>query len=214
MPIRILLADDHGVLRAGLKALLDADDEFQVVAEAWEGDMVLRLAAKLQPDIVLLDLNMPGPGNFEVMRKIIETAPNSKVLVLTAYEEHGMVKEVLKAGASGYIIKRAVESELLNAIRSVHRGDVYVHPFMMRALLAPPIQEPAPQKKRGGVSLTPREVEVLKFIARGYTNRQVADSLKLSVRTVESHRANLMGKLDLQTRVELVRYASEHNLLD
>jgi two-component system response regulator NreC len=215
MPIRILLADDHGVLRAGLKALLDADDEFHVVAEAWEGDQVLRLAAKLQPDVVLLDLNMPGPGNIEVTRRIVETAPQSRVLILTAYEESGMVREVLKAGAAGYIIKRAVESELLNAIRAVCRGEVYVHPFMMRALLAPaPVQEPSPKKKRGGTSLTPRELEVLRFIARGYTNRQIGESLKLSVRTVESHRANLMGKLGLQTRVELVRYAAEHDLLE
>ena len=214
MPIRILLADDHGVLRAGLKALLDADDEFHVVAEAWEGDQVLRLAAKLKPDIVLLDLNMPGPGNIEVTRRIVETAPKSRVLILTAHEENGTVREVLKAGASGYIIKRAVESELLNAIRAVQRGEVYVHPFMMRALLDPPAQKPAPEKKRSETPLTPREVEVLRLIARGYTNRQIGETLKLSVRTVESHRANLMGKLGLQTRVQLVRYATEHKLFE
>jgi two-component system response regulator NreC len=214
MPIRILLADDHGVLRAGLKALLDSDEEFHVAAEAWDGDQVLRLAAKLQPDIVLLDLNMPGPGNIEVTRRIVEAAPNSRVLILTAHEENGTVREVIKAGASGYIIKRAVESELLNAIRAVHRGEVYVHPFMMRALLDPPAQKPAPEKKQSETPLTPREVEVLRLIARGYTNRQIGENLKLSVRTVESHRANLMGKLDLQTRVQLVRYATEHKLLE
>ncbi len=214
MPIRILVADDHGVLRAGLKALLNADDEFHVVAEAWDEDQALHLAAKLQPDIVLLDLNMPGPGNFELTRRIIESAPKSKVLVLTAYEENGLVREVIKAGASGYIIKRAVESELVNAIRAVHRGEVYVHPFMMRALLVPPAQKATPEKEPRDTPLTPREVQVLRLIARGYTNRQIGESLKLSVRTVESHRANLMGKLGLQTRVELVHYAAEHKLLD
>ena len=214
MPIHILLADDHGVLRAGLKALLHADEEFHVVAEAWEGDQVLRLAEKLQPDVVLLDLNMPGPGNIEVTRRIIEVAPRSKVLILTAYEENGMVREVLKAGASGYIIKRAVESELLNAIRAVHRGEVYVHPFMMRALLAPPVREPATDRKREDIPLTPREIEVLRLIAQGYTNRQIAESLELSVRTVESHRANVMGKLGLRSRVQLVRYAAEHKLIE
>jgi two-component system response regulator NreC len=107
-----------------------------------------------------------------------------------------------------------VESELLNAIRAVHRGEVYVHPFMMRALLKPPAKEPEPKKDRGDTPLTPREVEVLRFIARGYTNRQISQTLKLSVRTVESHRANLMGKLGLQTRVQLVRYATEHKLLE
>ena len=214
MPIRILLADDHGVLRAGLKALLDVDEEFHVVAEAWEGDQVLRLAAKLQPDVVLLDLNMPGPGNFDVTQKILEAAPKARILILTAHEENGLVREALKAGAAGYIIKRAVESELLGAIRAVHRGEVYVHPFMMRALLTPPPEEPAPAKAPGRSLLTPRELEVLTHIARGYTNRQIGESLNLSVRTVESHRANLMGKLGLQTRVQLVRYAAEHKLLE
>jgi two-component system response regulator NreC len=214
MPIQILLADDHGVLRAGLRSLLDSEDEFHVVAEAADGDQTLRLTAKLQPDIVLLDLNMPGPGGIEVTRRIVESAPKSKVLVLTAYEEDALVREALNAGASGYIIKRAVESELLNAIRAVHRGEVYVHPSIMRALLKAPVQEPALKKDSNGVSLTPREVEVLRFIARGYTNRQIAENLKLSVRTVESHRANLMGKLEMETRIQLVLYATEHKLLD
>jgi two-component system, NarL family, response regulator NreC len=214
MPIRILLADDHGVLRAGLKALMDRDKEFHVVAEAWEGDQVLRLATKLQPDVVLLDLNMPGPGNLEITQKILEVAPKTRILILTAHEENGLVRESLKAGASGYVIKRAVESELLNAIRAVHRGEVYVHPFMMRTLLAPPVKEPAPEKASERPLLTPRELEVLRLIAQGYTNRQVGESLHLSVRTVESHRANLMGKLGLQTRVQLVRYAAEHKLIE
>ena len=124
------------------------------------------------------------------------------------------VQEVLKVGASGYIIKRAVETELLNAIRAVHRGEVYVHPFMMRTLLVPPAQETASEKERDDAPLTPREVEVLRFIARGYTNRQIAEQLELSIRTVESHRANLMDKLGLQTRVQLVRFATENKLLE
>ena len=215
MPTRILLADDHAVLRAGLRALLEADKEFHVVAEAGDGDQTLRLAVKLQPDVVLLDLNMPGPGGIEVTRRIVEAATKSRVLVLTAYEEDALVREALNAGASGYIIKRAVESELLNAIRAVQRGEVYVHPFVLRALLTPPAQKIAPKKKdRDGEILTPREVEVLRLIARGYTNRQIAETLKLSIRTVESHRANLMGKLELETRVQLVRYATEHNLIE
>jgi two-component system response regulator NreC len=214
MTIRILLADDHGVLRAGLKALLDTEGEFHVVAEAWEGDQVLRLAEKLQPDVVLLDLNMPGPRNIELTQRIVAVAPKSKVLILTAYEENGLAREVLKAGASGYIIKRAVGSELLSAIRAVHRGEMYVHPFMVRALLTPLVEDPTPGKKEEETPLTPREVEVLRLIARGYTNRQIGETLKLSVRTVESHRANVMGKLGLRTRVQLVRYAAEHKLLE
>lgn len=214
MAIQILLADDHGVLRAGLRALLEADKDFHIIAEAADGDQTLRLTAKLLPDVVLLDINMPGPGGIEVTRRIVETAPKSRVLVLTAYEEDALVREAMSAGAAGYIVKRAVESELTNAIRSVHRGEVYVHPSMLRALLKPPPQKVPPKKGRDRETLTSREVEVLRFIAKGFTNRQIAETLKLSIRTVESHRANLMGKLDMETRVQLVRYATEHNLLD
>lgn len=214
MPIRILLADDHAVLRAGLRALLETDEEFHVVAEAGDGDQTLRLVAKLEPDVVLFDLEMPGPGGIETTRRIVESAPKSRVLVLTAYEEDALVREAMAAGASGFIVKRAVESELLNAIRAVHRGQVYVHPFVLGALLKPPPPKVAPPKVRDHDGLTSREVEVLRFIAKGYTNRQVADALKLSIRTVESHRANLMGKLGMETRVQLVNYATEHKLLE
>jgi two-component system response regulator NreC len=214
MPIRILIADDHGVLRAGLRSLLEASDEFLVVAEVGDGDQALHLAAKLQPDVVLLDLNMPGPGGIALISRLVASVPAPRVLVLTAYEEEVLVREALSAGASGFMVKRAVDSELLDAIRAVHRGEVSVHPFMMRALLKPPEPKVAPKKGRSRDDLTPREVEVLRFIAKGYTNRQISEALKLSIRTVESHRANLMGKLDLNTRVQLVRYATEHHLLD
>jgi len=214
MPIRVLLADDHGVLRAGLRALLESEDEFLVVAEAWDGDQVLKLASKHQPDVVLLDLNMPGPGNIEVTRRLLDCAPKSRVLILTGHEENGIAQEVLDAGASGYIIKRVLDFELLSAIRAVHRGEIYVHPSMMRAILHPPAPEPPPKKEKSSTHLTPRETEVLRFIAQGYSNRQIGESLKLSTRTVESHRANVMAKLGLSSRIDLVRYATEHKLLE
>ena len=123
------------------------------------------------------------------------------------------MREVLKAGASGYIIKRAVESELLGAIRAVHRGEIYVHPFMMRALLTPPVEEPAPKKERGGTTLTPREVEVLRFIARGYTYREAAAELHISVKTVETHVSAVLRKLQLSNRRELTRWAEDRRLV-
>jgi two-component system response regulator NreC len=212
MPIRLLVADDHGVLRAGLRALLRTDESFQVVGEAADGDTTLRLASRLRPDVVLLDLSMPGPGGVEVTRKLKEMLPATQVLILTVHEDEALMRESLKAGASGYIIKRAVESELISAIHAVSRGELYVHPAMTRGLLRE--SPPAPPKKRDPASLSPREIEVLRLVVRGHTNSQIAALLGLSARTVESHRANLMGKLGLQSRVDLVRYAIKNKLLD
>jgi len=213
MPIHILIADDHGVLRAGLRTLLNAEPDLEVIAEASDGNDVLRLASELRPDIVLLDVSMPGPGGIEVTRRLKEALPELRVLILTAHEDESLLREAVQAGAAGYIIKRAVESELINAIHAVWRGDLYVHPAMTRALLKemslfPVSDEPVVE------SLTPREIEVLRLIAKGYTNGQIAKELSLSVRTVESHRANLMSKLELRSRVELVRYAMEHGLFE
>jgi two-component system response regulator NreC len=214
MPISILIADDHGVLRAGLRALLSAEPDLEVVADADNGDDALRLAGELHPEVVLLDVNMPGLGGIEVTRRIKEIYPEMRVLILTVHEDESLFQEAIQAGASGYIIKRAVESELIDAIRAVKRGDLYIHPAMTRALL----REISPHRVAPDDSpieaLTRREVDVLKLIAQGYTNRQTAEALSISVRTVESHRANLMGKLNLRSRVDLVRYAKEHEFIE
>lgn len=214
MTIRILIADDHGVLRAGLRALLSAETELEVVDEASNSEEALALATELQPDVILLDISMPGSSGIDVTRRIKQTLPQARVLILTVHEDEGLLQEAIQAGASGYIIKRAVESELIDAIRAVWRGDLYVHPAMTRALLKE-ITPAQPSAKEAPVeTLTPREVEVLRLIAQGYTNRQMADMLSISVRTVESHRSNLMGKLNLRSRVELVRYARENKLIN
>ena len=215
MTIKILIADDHGVLRAGLRSLLSAEPDLEVVDEAANGDEALKLARQIQPDVILLDISMPGPGGIEVTRRIKQTVPKARVLILTVHEDEGLLQEAIQAGASGYIIKRAVESELIDAIRAVWRGDLYVHPAMTRALLKEVAPSPPPSSNKDAPveSLTPREVEVLRLIAQGYTNRQMADMLSISIRTVESHRSNLMGKLDMHSRVELVRYARENKLI-
>ncbi len=213
MSVRILIADDHGVLRAGLRALLNAEPDLEVVGEAADGHETLRLTRELDPDVVLLDLSMPGPGGIEITRQVKRALPDTRVLILTVHEDESLLREAIRAGAAGYIIKRAVESELINAIRAVWRGDVYIHPAMTRALL----QDVAPTRATDEPlvePLTPRESEVLQLIAQGYTNRQIAETLTISVRTVETHRANLMDKLGLRSRVELVRYAREHGLLE
>jgi two-component system response regulator NreC len=217
MSIRILIVDDHGVLRAGLRALLSAESDFEVVDDAANGTDALRLATELVPDVVLLDMSMPGPNGIEVTRQLKKMLPETRVLILTVHEDETMLQEAIRAGASGYILKRAVESELIDAIQAVWRGDLYVHPAMTRALLKAisPVMQPPQGSQEGPIeALTPREAEVLRLIAQGYTNRQMADHLSISVRTVESHRANLMGKLGLRSRVDLVRYAKENNLIN
>ena len=208
-----MLADDHGVLRAGLRALLNLEPDFEVIGEAADGSQVLQMAERLRPDLVLMDISMPNLGGIEALQHLKELLPAIHVLMLTVHEDEGLLRRAIRAGASGYIIKRAVESDLINAIRTVCQGDIYIHPTMTRALLRDltPSQPPKPD---GANTLTHREVEVLRLIVRGYTNNQIAAQLSISPRTVEGHRANLMAKLDLHSRVELVEYAELHGLLD
>ncbi|MBI4786904.1 MAG: response regulator transcription factor [Chloroflexi bacterium] len=208
--MRILIADDHGVLRGGLRALLNAEADMQVIGEAADGHEALRFAAETIPDIVLLDIGMPGLDGIQVTRRMKELLPAGRVLILTLHEDLNLMREAIRAGASGYIIKRAADLELINAVRAISRGEMYVHPAMTQALLE---ELRAPAAEPDTAPLTAREVEVLRLIVKGYTNRQIADTLMLSVRTVDNHRANLMGKLNMHSRQELVRYAMEHDLL-
>lgn len=212
MSLRILIADDHGVLRAGLRALLNEETNFEVVGEASTSEEAYRLALRLKPDVILMDLSMPGIGGIEVTRRLRESLPTAKVLILTVHEDAAFLREAMKAGAVGYVVKRAAESELMAAIQAALRGDLYVHSSMTRALLDANRCSPPLPRRSDPEALTQREAEVLKLITRGYTNRQIADELKLSVRTVESHRANIMGKLGLASRADLVRWASDHKM--
>ena len=212
MPIRILIADDHAVVRSGLRALLLADPEIEVVGEAKDGSEAFELAGTLHPDVVLLDVTMPPENGIKTAKRLKAAHPEIVLLFLTMHEDEALLHEALRAGAAGYVTKRAEEAEILQAIHAVIHGDIYVHPAMTRALLHRPVTT---EHRRGmpEVSLTRRELDVLRLLAKGNTNRQIAGVLDLSMRTVENHRANLMGKLGLVSRVELVSYAEEHNLL-
>lgn len=213
MPIRILIVDDHGILRSGLRNLLNPNSDLKVVGEASDGRQAVNLVAELQPDLVLLDISMPNMGGIEALPLILEKAPGTKVLMLTVHEDESLLRKAVRLGAAGYVIKRAVEAELIHAIRTVMQGDLYIHPAMTRALLkgVMPARSAATEI---ATTLTHRELDVLRLLVRGYTNVQIATQLCISARTVEGHRANLMGKLGVRSRLELVEYAEQHSLLD
>ncbi len=212
MVTRVLIADDHAIVRAGLRALVNSEPGFELIGEAACGRQALQLAERTRPDILVLDLSMPDMDGIQVTRQVRASLPDARVLILTVHEDEALVREALRAGAAGYIIKQAAEAELISAIRTVQVGDVYVPPKMLRALLAVPPAAPT-SGPRPEELLTPRELDVLKLIVQGYTNRQIADELSLSVRTVEGYRANLTDKLELHNRADLVRYARQHGLL-
>jgi two-component system, NarL family, response regulator NreC len=214
IPTRVLLADDHAVLRAGLRLLLTGQNEFEVVAEASTGSEALSLAEKLQPDLILLDLSMPGLGGLDVLPTLHKTVPSAKVLILTMHDDPQYLRQALKHGASGYVLKKAADAELISAIRAVLRGEMYVHPSMTRVLL----EDILPEAKSSHTeftwaSLSEREQEVLKMVALGHTSAEIADQLSLSAKTVETYRARGMEKLGLRTRAALVKYVLQEGLM-
>lgn len=213
MVTRVLIADDHAIVRAGLRAVLKGEPGIELVGEASGGEEALHLVERLHPDILVLDLSMPDLDGIQVTKRIRSTSPEVRVLILTVHEDEGLLREALRVGAAGYILKHAAEVELISAIHTVQIGDIYVHPKLIRSLLAEPEKHspPSPQPEE---TLTPRELDVLNLVVQGYTNRQIAEELKLSVRTIEGYRANMTEKLGLHSRAELVRYAREHGLLD
>jgi len=211
--IRVLIADDHAVLRAGLKMLLGAQPDMEVVGEAADGEETVEQARRLTPDVVLLDITMPGMERFQALRALREAMPQCRVLILTMHDDEAYLKRTLREGASGYVVKKAADVELLTAIRAVHRGELYIHSSMTR-----PILEEALKKEEGGPPssleiLSPREREVLRLVALGYTDSQIAEKLYISVKTVETYKARLKEKLGLWSRAALVRYALQAGLL-
>lgn len=216
MAIRILIADDHGVVREGLGVLLDAEPGVDVVGIVPSAEEALRQAVALQPDLVFMDISLPEMGGIEATRRIRAEAPDVRVLVLTVHEDKAVLREAVRVGAAGYLLKQAIKDELIHAIHTVMRGELYVHPVMTRVLMSDLLQQGSGPDKSDGdeePELSPREVDVLRLLAQGYTNRQAADRLAISVRTVEYHRANIAKKLQVSGRVGLVRYAEEHGIL-
>ncbi|MGI9098113.1 MAG: response regulator [Solirubrobacteraceae bacterium] len=209
-PIRIVLADDHGVVRAGLRLLLDAAPEFEVVAEASDVDGALRAVLGHTPDVLVLDLNMPGEqSSLEALPGVTERSPATRTVILTMQEDPEYARRALRAGALGYVLKEAADTELVEAVRRAADGGTYLNPALGARLATTPEHPVGPPD-----NLSDREAGVLRLIALGHTNAEIAENLFLSVRTVETHRAHIQQKLGRSTRAELVRYALDHGLLE
>ncbi len=212
--IRILIADDHGIVRAGIRSLLESQPDMEVVGEAGDGWEAVTLATRLQPDVVLMDIAMPGLRGMEATQEIHQHVPDVRVLALTMHDREEYFFAMLEAGASGYVLKEGAPEELLAAIRAVHRGEAFLSPAVTRLVL----EDYLTNRNAGAVSpferLTLREKEVLQLAAEGKTNREIADTLSLSVKTVEKHRASMMHKLGLRTLSDLIRYAISKGLIE
>jgi two-component system, NarL family, response regulator NreC len=214
--IRVLLVDDHAMLRAGLALLLKAQPDIAVTGEAATGLEAIEMARSLDPDVILMDITMPGMGGIEAATKIRERTPASRILFLTMHEDEAFLRETLGVGAAGFIPKKAADTDLLTAIRAVFRDEIYIHPSVTRSLidnLFPEAKGTERPETELYESLSSREKEVLQLVAQGYTNKQIAEKLFLSVKTVETYKARLMEKLDFHSRAELVRFAFGKGLL-
>lgn len=212
--ITVVLADDHEMVRVGFKMILEKDPGIEVVGEAAEGMQAYALVASRKPDILLLDLSMPpAQSGLVACEKIVHDFPDTKVIILTMFAEPEYLYYTIRKGAKGYLLKSATPTELLRAIHMVNEGDSYIHPKMAEAL-AGFLAEGGKKFEENLEQLTPREMEVLVLLARGYTNREISERIFLSVKTIEAHRAKLYAKLGFSNRAELVEFALKHHLLE
>jgi two-component system response regulator NreC len=208
--IRIVLADDHAVVRTGLRLLLDGEEDFEVVAEAGDVEGTVRTVLGYKPDVLVLDLNMPGrESSLEALPEVHKASPDTNVVILTMQEDPQFARQALSSGALAYVLKEAADDELVEAVRRAAAGDTYLNPRLGAALAAAPDLPSGPPG-----DLTEREAEILRLIALGHTNAEIGNQHYLSVRTVESHRAHIQQKLSLSSRAELVRYALDHGMLE
>ncbi len=211
MKIRVLVVDDHAVVRSGLRRVVDAEKDMVTVGEAASAERAVFEALEHKPDVVLLDVVMPGKSGIEGMPALLQASPDTKVLILSMQDDPHYVREAFEAGASGYVLKEAADTEVVGAVRAVAAGERYVHPTLGARLVAAEAEE---RKRVESDPLSEREREVLALLALGHTNQEIAALLYISVRTAETHRAHIMQKLGLASRAELVRYALDHGLIE
>jgi DNA-binding NarL/FixJ family response regulator len=207
--VKVLIADDHGIVRSGLRLLLDRQSDMEVVAEAEDGVEALEKVLAERPEVAILDVAMPRMTGLQATYEIKKQAPDTQVLILSMHDDERYLFEALRAGAAGYVLKRAADQDLLDAVRAAARGEPFLTPAAQQTLIRDFLERGERQSE-----LTPREQEVVKLIAEAHTNKEIAEILHLSEKTVESHRANVLQKLGMRDRVELVRYAIRHGLVE
>ena len=212
-PIRVVVADDHAILREGIKVLLQAQSDIAVVGEAEDGHQAVQRCQELRPDVVLMDIAMPGLGGYEATLEIRRLMPNIRVLVLTQYDNKEYVLRFLRAGAAGYVVKKAVATELLSAIRAVARGETYLHAAVAGAVVQDYLGGERPTEEDVYDRLSEREKQVLKLIAEGSTNKEIASLLDIAVKTVMAHRTNLMAKIGAHSRTDIFKFALRKGLI-
>ncbi|MEK3720510.1 response regulator transcription factor [Paenibacillus sp. FSL H8-0034] len=213
--IKLCIVDDHAVVRSGLMMLLNAKEDMEVIGEASEGNEAIELALRLHPDVVLMDLSMPhGKDGLTAAKELKQVSPDIAILILTMHDDDEYLFRAIHAGASGYILKTAPHDELLTAIRSVAAGNAYLYPTATKRLMIEYVDRLRDGEGSSMETLSERETEVVSLVAKGYSNKEVAEQLVISVKTVESHKANVMEKLGLKTRPELVKYAMKRGLLN
>lgn len=211
--IRVLVVDDHAMFREGIRSLLEGYEDVEIVGEAAQGREAIEKVRQLAPQVVLMDIAMPVMGGLEATRRIQKESPNTRVLVLTQYEDSEYILSLLRAGARGYISKTATASELVSAIRAVHKGESFLYPSAATTLIEEYLMRVGGEKNEYE-RLTDREREILQLVAEGHTNREIAESLFISVKTVLRHRTNIMEKLDFHNRTELIKYAISKGLIE
>lgn len=214
MKIRLLLVDDHAVVRTGLRMLLEGESDIEIVGEAEDASEALNQISQLEPDVVLMDIGLPDMSGIDATRSIKQLAPSTAVVALTIHEDEEYFFQMLDAGASGYVPKRAAPDELLTAIRVTAQGEVYLYPTLAKLLVKDYLTQALQPKNQATLNgLTPRENEVLTLLADGASNMEIADQLSISPKTVARHRENIMGKLNLHSRAELVKYAIRKGII-
>lgn len=215
MTIQVLVVDDHAIVRSGLSVLINAEQDMRVIAAAENGREAFEKAMNLRPHVILMDLSMPVENGLQATTRIKKELPEVEILILTMHDDKEYLFRVLQAGASGYVLKNAQEMDVMSAIRTVHRGEAYLYPNAAKSLITEYLQRvQSGEQTEGYRILTDREQEILTLIAKGYSNKEIADLIYVSVKTVEAHKSKIMEKLELKTRHELVQYALKKGLLE